>query len=182
MTTFDELKKECIKLFGEVGAWAFDEWQILNTTFFDGKNKAGAIIWGSTLHDKSLGYYLVAKNLIYLHKTLVRPVYPTNDLKWGIHHLKKKVASDVLLHEMIHQRVRQTGGWVGETSHNNERFVEEVNRIAKLLCMNIKARIIKQKTIKDKAILYEEPGCLTFKELSEFPYSSRTYNYYYKQH
>ncbi len=182
MATFDELKKEGIKLFGKVGAWAFDEWQILNTTFFDGKNKAGAIIWGSTLHDKSLGYFHLVENLIYLHKNLMRPVYPTNDLKWGIHHLKKKVASDVLLHEMIHQRIRQTGRWVGETSHNNERFVEEVNRIAKLLGMNIKARFIKQKTIKGKAIWYEETGCLTFKELSEFPYSSRTYNYYYKQH
>ncbi len=181
MATFAELKSEGIKLFGGVGAWVFDEWKMLNYTFFDGKNKPGAIIWGSTLHVKSLGYYHVTENLIYLNKNLLRPVYPTNDLKWGIRHLNKRVASDVLLHEMIHQRVRQTGGWVGGTSHNNERFVEEVNRIAKLLGMNIKARIIKQKTIQDKLIWYVEPGCLTLKELSDFPYSSRNYNYYYKK-
>jgi hypothetical protein len=182
MATFDELKKDGIKLFGEVGTWAFDEWKMLNDIFFDGENKAGAIIWGSTPQDKSLGYYLVAKNLIYLHKTLMRPVYPTNELKWGIRHLNKRAASDVLLHEMIHQKIHQTGGWVGETSHNNERFVEEANRIAKLLGMDIKARVIKQKTIGGKLIWYVEPGCLTLKELSDFPYSSRTYNYYYGRH
>jgi tagatose-1,6-bisphosphate aldolase non-catalytic subunit AgaZ/GatZ len=112
----------------------------------------------------------------------MRPVYPTNDLKWGIRHLKKKVASDVLLHEMIHQRVSQTGGWVGGTSHNNERFVEEVNRIAKLLGMDIKARVFKQKTMGGNLIWHEEPGCLTLKKLFDFPYSSRTYNYYYGRH
>jgi len=181
MATFAELKSEGIKLFEEAGAWAFDEWKMLNHTFFDGENKPGAIIWGSTPHSKSLGYYHVTENLIYLHRNLMRPVYPTNDFKWGIRHLNKRIASDVLLHEMIHQRVRQTGGWVGETSHNNERFVEEVNRIAKLLGMDIKAKVIKKKPVQDKLIWYVEPGCLTLKELSDFPYSSRTYNYYYKQ-
>ena len=181
MATLAELKSQGIKWFGEVGAWAYDEWKILNETFFDGENKPGAIIWGSTLQGKSMGYYHVSENLIYLQKNLMRPIYPTTDFKWGIRHLNKRVASDVLLHEMIHQRVNQTGGWVGETSHNNERFVEEVNRIAGVLGMDIKARVIKQTTTQDNPIWRIEPGCLTLKELSDFPYSSRTYNYYYTQ-
>jgi hypothetical protein len=80
---------------------------------------------------------------------------------------------------MIHQRIHQTGGWVGETSHNNERFVEEVNRIAKLLGMDIKARVIKPKTVQGKTSCPAEPGCLTLDELILFPYSSRNRNYYY---
>ncbi|MBW2597702.1 MAG: hypothetical protein JRC55_03400 [Deltaproteobacteria bacterium] len=44
MATLAELKSQGIKWFGEVGAWACDEWKILNDTFFDGKNKPGAII------------------------------------------------------------------------------------------------------------------------------------------
>lgn len=177
---FVEYKKAGVKLFGEVGAWAFDEWKKLNTSFFDGGNKPGEIIWGSTLKGASLGYYSVDENLIYLHKALLRPRYPTNDLKWGIRHLNKKVASDVLLHEMIHQRIHQTGGWEGETSHNNERFVREVNRIAKLLGLDVRAEVIKRKVILDKVTWNVEPGCLSLKELSNFPYSSRSYNYYYE--
>ncbi len=181
MATWADLKSQGMKRFGEMVAWAFDEWKMLNDTFFDGENKPGAIIWGSTPQGKSLGYYHVSENLIYLHKNLMRPVYPTTDFKWGIRHLNKRVASDVLLHEMIHQRVKQTGGWVGETSHNNESFVEEVNRIAGLLDMDIKAKVIKQTTTQGKRIWHVEPGCITFKELSDFPYSSRPYNYYYNQ-
>jgi hypothetical protein len=179
MATFAEFKKEGIELFGDVGAWAFDEWKILNETFFEGNNKPGAIYWGLTPQNKSLGYYSVTENLIYLNKNLMRPVYPTNALKWGIRHLNKKLARDVLLHEMIHQRIHQTGGWAGETSHNNERFVGEVNRIAKLLGMDVKAEVIKQKISAEKTKWHVEPGCLTLKELYDFPYSSRPNNYYY---
>ena len=179
MATWADLKSQGIKRFGDVGAWAFDEWKILNDTFFNGENIPGAIIWGKTPQGKRMGYYHVAKNLIYLDKNLMRPIYPTNNLKWGIRHLNKRVASDVLLHEMIHQRVNQTGGWVGETSHNNERFVEEVNRIARLLGMDIKAKVIEQRRTWDKPVWNVEPGYLTLRELSDFPYSSRTYNYYY---
>lgn len=181
MATWTDLKSQGMERFGEVGAWAFNEWKMLNDTFFNGENKPGAIIWGKTPQGKSLGYYHVSENLIYLDKNLMRPFYPTNDFKWGIRHLNKRIAGDVLLHEMIHQRVNQTGGWVGETSHNNERFVDEVNRIAKLLGMDIKAKVIKQKRTPDKPIWHVEPGYLTLKELSDFPYSSRSYNYYYKQ-
>ena len=180
MTTFEELRKTGMKLFGEAGAWAFDEWKKLNETFFNEQNKAGAIVWGLKPQGMSLGYYSVTENIIYLHKNLMRPIYPTSHLKWGIRHLNKKLASDVLLHEMIHQKIHQTGGWVGETSHNNERFVGEVNRIAKLLSMDVKAKVLKQKIIEGKASWQIEPGCLTLNELSEFPYSSRANDYYYR--
>lgn len=180
MTTFAELKKEGVQLFGDFGAWAFDEWKRLNETYFNGKNIVGGIVWGSALKGESMGYYYATENLIYLHKHLMRPVYPTSGIKWEIRHFNKKIASDVLLHEMIHQAIHQTGGWVGETSHNNERYVQEVDRIAKLLGMDVRAKVIKQKMIQDKATWHVEPGCLTLKELYEFPYLSRPYNYYYK--
>jgi hypothetical protein len=181
MATWADLKSQGIQRFGEAGAWAFDEWKMLNQTFFYGENKPGAIIWGKTPQDKRMGYYHVSENLIYLDKNLMRPVYPTNSLNWGIQHVNKKIASDVLLHEMIHQRVNQTGGWVGETSHNNERFVEEVNRLAKLLGIDVKAKVIEKKRTRNQPIWHIEPGHLTLKELSDFPYSSRPYNYYYER-
>jgi len=179
MTTFGGLKKTGKNLFGEFGAWAFDEWKTSNETFFYGENIAGEIIWGSTPNDRSLGYYSATENLICLHKSLMRPIYPTNDFKWRFRHFNKRKAGDVLLHEMIHQRIHQTGGWVGETSHNNERFVEEVNRIAKLLGMDIKARVIEPRTGQGKTSCPVEPECLTLGQLINFPYSSRSCNYYY---
>lgn len=181
MSTFAELKIEAIKAFGNFGAWVFDEWKKLNDTFFNGENIVGEIIWGSTPQDRSLGYYSPDKNRIVLHKTLMRPVYPKIYLNWEPRHLNKRKVSDVLLHEMIHQRVHQTGGWIGETSHNNEQFVNEVNRIAKLLGIYIKAKVIQWETIHGKTTPCVEPGCLNLKELSNFPYSSRNQNYYYGQ-
>ena len=181
MSTFAELKIKAIKSFGNFGAWVFDEWKKLNDAFFYGENIVGEIIWGTTPQDRSLGYYSPAKNLIVLHNTLMRPVYPTSNLKWELRHLNKRKVSDVLLHEMIHQRVHQSGGWEGENSHNNEQFVNEVNRIAKLLGINIRAKVIQRETTHDKKKPGIEPGCLNLKELSNFPYSSRNHNYYYGQ-
>jgi hypothetical protein len=181
MSNFEELKIKAIKAFGNFGAWVFDEWKKLNDAFFYGENIAGDIIWGSIPQDRSLGYYSPDENLIVLHKTLMRPVYPTINLNWESRHLNKRKVSDVLLHEMIHQRVHQTGGWIGENSHNNKRFVEEVNRIAKLLGIDIKARVIQWQTIHGKTIPCVKSGCLNIEELSNFPYSSRNHNYYYGQ-
>jgi len=179
MSTFAELKSEAIKAFGNFGEWVFDKWIKLNDAFFYGENIVGEIVWGPTPQDRSLGYYSPDENLIVLHKTLMRPVYPTTHIKWEPRHLNKRKVSDVLLHEMIHQRVHQTGGWEGENSHNNVKFVNEVNRIAKLLNLDIKAKVIQRETVYDKKLPGVEPRCLNFKELSNFPYSSRSRNYYY---
>ena len=181
MSTFAELKIEAIKAFGNFGAWVFDAWEQLNDTFFYGENIVGEIIWGATPQDRSLGYYSPNENLIVLHKTLMRPVYPTTNLKWDPCHLNKRKVSDVLLHEMIHQRVHQTGGWEGENSHNNVRFVNEVNRIAKLMGLDIKAKVIQRQTIHAKTTPCVKSECLNIVELSNFPYSSRSPNYYYGQ-
>jgi hypothetical protein len=181
MPTFAELKIEAVKAFGDFGAWVYDEWKRLNDALFYGENAAGAIIWEKTPQDSSLGYYDRSGNLIVLHKTLMRPVYPTTGLKWKLRYLNTRMVSDVLLHEMIHQRIHQTGGWVGENSHNNVCFVNEVNRIANLLGINIKAKVIRSKTIQDKKNPLMESECLSFKELSHFPYLSRSRNYYYEQ-
>ena len=180
MTTFLELKEEGIKRFGKAGAWVYDEWKKLNDTFFHGNNKVGPIVWGLTIQGESLGYYKAAENLIYLHRHLLRPIYPRNDLTWDVRYMNKNLSSDVLLHEMIHQRIHQTGGWVGETSHNNVRFVEEVNRISKMLGLGVKARVIEKNISQDKVRKQAKPDYLTIRELFYFPYASRHSSYYHR--
>lgn len=180
MTPFEDLKKTGIKLFGDFGAWAFDEWKRLNKTFFNEENVPGEIVWKSTPDDRSLGYFSASENLICLHTCLMRPRYPTSSLKWKFRNFNRRKAGDVLLHEMIHQRIHQTGGWAGETSHNNQRFVEEVNRIAKLLGMDIRAQVIEPGTDTDKRSRPDDPECLTLNQLIHFPYSVRDAQYYYE--
>lgn len=179
MTTFDDLKISGVEMFGAVGAWAYDEWCRLNESYFDAKNTPGAIDWVSANHNGSLGCYASAENRIFLFKGLVRPRYPTSMAEWCLENLNKRLASDVLLHEMIHQNIYQTGGWEGETSHNNERFVGEVNRIAKLLNLKVTAKVIESNKTDDKTARPAEPGCLTLAEICYFPYSTRPYEYYY---
>jgi len=179
MDRFNELKAEGIQIFGEVGAWAYDEWIDLNAAYFGAKNTPGPIYWILKPQNKSLGCYFFSKNIIYLYKGLVRPVYPTSIPKWCLDNLNKRLASDVLLHEMIHQTIHQTGGWTGESNHNNERFVDEVNRISKLLDLQATAKVIKSKMIDGRSTRYVEPGCLNLEEISNFPYATRSYDYYY---
>ena len=179
MGTFSELKTAGIQMFGDVGAWAYDEWKKLNAKFFESRNKLGPIYWVSVTDNKSLGCYSFSENIIYLHKGMVRPPYPTNIYKWCLENLNQQLTRDVLLHEMIHQMIHQNGGWEGETSHNNERFVGEVNRIAKLLELDVTAKVIKTAKTGRKPIPSDGPRCLTLVELSNFPYSVRPYEYYY---
>jgi hypothetical protein len=117
-----------------------------------------------------------------LFKGLVRPHYPIPRAKWSLEHLNRRLASDVLLHEMIHQAVHQGGGWRGESSHNNEQFVNEVNRIAKLLDLNVTAKVIQTKMVDGKPTRIVESGSLTLKELLHFPYATRPREYYYYRH
>ena len=126
-----------------------------------------------------MGYYMADNNLICLNKSLMRPIYPVSFLKWEVCRMNKKIASDVLLHEMIHQSIHQNGGWEGECSHNNEKFVDEVNRIAKLLELNVKARVLNKKIINNRIKWDVEPGYLSYNELYVFPYLSRPDNFYY---
>ena len=180
MPTLAELKNETANTFGDLDAWVYDEWKRLNDAFFYGENIAGTIIWKETPQNRSLGYYDRAGNLIVLHKTLMRPIYPVTGLTWEPRRFNTRKISDVLLHEMIHQRIHQTGGWMGENSHNNTRFVNEVNRIAKLLGIDVKARVIRRHPKPDKPTPSITSGYLNLQALSNFPYSSRSQNYYYR--
>lgn len=166
-------------MFGDIGAWAYDEWKKLNAEFFESRNQLGPIYWVSITENRSLGCYSFPENIIYLHKGMVRPRYPTNNAQWGFENLNQKLASDVLLHEMIHQMIHQSGGWEGDNSHNNERFVGEVNRIAELLGLDVAAEVIKNADTDRKPKSRDGSGCMTIVELYNFPYSARPYEYYY---
>ncbi len=177
MERFAGFRTAAVRRFGAAGAWAYDQWERLNEAFFGSGCIVGEIIWEKALQAKRLGYYAPGKNRIGLSRHLMRPLYPAGVLSWGFRHLNRKLAADILLHEMIHQHIHQTGGWNGENSHNNDRFVREVNRIAKLMGLPIKAAVI-GKTGTCSQVRSDARGYLSAAALYDFPYSVREPGYY----
>ena len=185
-----ELKRFGEYCWGKWGSWAYDEWKQHNKTYFEGKLEPGAIIWDLLPHGGSIGLYHPGKSIIKLHAAItgdVREVgYSGNSAKvnpWGIEHacLGERYASDVLLHEMIHAAVYYIhDSWgSGRSSHNNSVWVAEVNRIAPLLGLKVKASVVRQSGKKEtRGKWLSKPGCLSQSELSRFPHSVRGKKYY----
>lgn len=164
--------------WGDFGGWIYDEWIDLNGACFEGSLKPSGIVWGLTPHGGSLGYYQPRFDVITLHKSLVDPHSPA---PWGIpaYQLNKIFASDVLLHEMIHQKIHQTGmNATGKSSHNNGAWASEVTRIAGIIGINAKAATVKQRRIDGKVCWVPIDGHMTLSELSRFPYSVRPGEHY----
>ena len=175
---------EIIKRFsgicwGEFGSWTVEEWQRLNTAYFDDALKPGGIVWGLTPHGKSRGSYAPWANVITLHKSIIEPHSPA---PWKIeaYKLNKKFASDVLLHEMIHQKIHQAKLHVSdkETSHNNEHWAAEIVRISKLLGIEIKAQKVKQRRFDGKVCWRPRKGYMSRIEMATWPHSIRPPEYY----
>ena len=175
-TRYSELKAAGEAFFGELGAWSYEEWHRLNDLYFEGQNKVGPIVWGLTPHGAKLGHYRLSRNEIVLHPSLVSP---SDGSAWGIQHLGKRYASDVLLHEMMHQRIHQLSlPTKGYSSHNCQAWCDEVNRISGLMGLDVEARVVRQRRIKGKVQWAPEEGCLSREELAGFPHSVRTEEFY----
>lgn len=168
--------------------WAYDEWERLNHAYFDNTLEVGQITWGLTAYGRCIGLHSGWRNHITLHQSLIE-----RDENWqgGIRG-RERIASDVLLHEMIHQSIHQRLGHSGCgdntggcTSHNNAEWVSEINRIAPLLDLPANAAVIKQKRVKapgasgkGKVVWYVEPGKMDRGQLSQFPHCMRPAGYY----
>jgi hypothetical protein len=181
-----ELRTAGKTFFNELGEWSYDKWEELNNLYFDGKLDAGAIIWGLTPHGSYLASYSTIDNQITLHTSLVEP---KSDSPWNMGSLLgEKFGEDVLLHEMIHQYLRQNG-YTGKESHNCEEWCGEIIRISKLMGIEIKAKRIKQKRVREvgqktgngKVQWVVEEGHLNRKEISSFPHSIRPTGFYEKE-
>lgn len=171
--------------------WAYDEWERHNNAYFDGKLEVGPIFWGLTPYGNCIGNHAGWRNTITLHQCLI---------EWSITWQgglsgRERIASDVLLHEMIHQSVYQRLGHSGCpendgkrnacSSHNNEHWAAEVNRIAPLLGLPATAAQVRQKRVKPdgepgkgKVTWYTPAGMMTRAELSSWPHSMRAKDYY----
>lgn len=186
---FDKLREASELSHPGYGAWLFDTWESHNQQYFNGQLMVIPIIWGLTPHGQKLGLFDSYPRRITLHLSLLRP----SGNAWGLRNiLGVKFASDVLLHEMMHQSIFERTGGNGVppgntvyTSHNNPEWVLEINRIAPLLGLPANAALVRQKRVKEagasgkgKVMWVAEDGCLSRSDLSTWPHLQRPKGYY----
>lgn len=159
------LKSAAQILWPAHGAWAYEEWRRLNELCFDNELSPVGILWGLTPHGRSRGHYRPEDRTITLHLSLVKDGAL----------LDEHNASDVLLHEMVHQKIAESSKPIlGTSSHNCGAWVAEINRISPLLGLDIRAEVVRQKRVNGKVRWSPEVGFLSQRELAEWPHSVRS--------
>jgi len=172
-------------IYPKVGGWAYRTWDELNTKYFGCHNKLGGIQWGLTPHGQ-LGSYSPSSNIITLHSSLIEPRDQTVWNGLGSF-LGPLFARDVLLHEMVHQHLHQyhSAEYVEacrkrRSSHNNDLWINEINRIGPMLGLKFHAQVIKQRRVYGKQCYLPRDGYLSQREIASFPHPLRKKNGYYK--
>lgn len=153
---YAELKNAAVESFNDVGAWSFKTWDTLNRRYFKGKNIPGPIVWESSRPDDIwIGRYGWSENIIILNTKILNPVWVNG---WGDISLEgnKRYVSDVMLHEMIHQRAHQIDCGA---AHCDKTFLSEVARLSERLGLNKK-------------------GHFEWRDIAHFPHTLRPPNYY----
>jgi hypothetical protein len=168
-------------MFGDAGAWAYDEWHHHNTAYFDGRLAYGWILWGLTPHGHRLGETQLVNGTgrITLHPSLVAPSssHPWNRAArlWNT-----RTASDVLLHEMIHQALYQRGD---DSEHNGRPWCDEIERLSPIvLGRTVKAEPVNPRRITlpdrtSKVVRRARKGFLSRDAIAHWPHSLRPKRY-----
>src|SRR3954468_9442055 len=121
---------------GERGRFAYQGFDWINSTLFKGQLPTPMILWGLTPHSHSLAFTHVGGDLplIVLHPSLLGGTEKVSP--WGMNPdwLGPHFALDALIHESLHLSIHHRyHGWSGQTSHNSQEWIAEVNRAAPLL-------------------------------------------------
>ena len=122
--------------YGSRGTWLYDAYDLINEAFYDRELPTPLITIEITPHSACLAWCSNADDRpprIAIHPTLFG--LREKDRPWDVPNewLGVRYVFDALLHETIHASVHyRLGGWedFGPTSHNNDLWVAEVNRIA----------------------------------------------------
>jgi hypothetical protein len=120
---------------GDRGIWAYDCFDAINATYFEGLLPTPKIQWSLTPHGGCLGLTrMTSRPVITLHPSLLGGTERRNPWDVDPAWLGFTYAFDVLLHESIHVSQHCLhGGGRGPTSHNNTAWIAEVNRLIPLL-------------------------------------------------
>jgi hypothetical protein len=167
--TFGILKTSATIMWAEYGEWAYDTWVDYNATYFDNRLAPAGIIWAVPPRDRFLSHYDCDRQIITLHSDLLES---SEANPWGLQGwLNIALASDALLHAMIHQLTGTGGSYFN--AHNNTVWVSEVNRIAPALGLRANAALIPQKKTTGSVHWVPQDGCMSIHEMARWPILSR---------
>lgn len=125
--------------YGERGAWLYQAFEAINAQLFSGELPYPLITIEITPHSGCLGWCScsdIRPARIAIHPTLFGVRSKGESVPWGVpgSWLGKRFAFEALLHECMHASVHyRLGGFQGPSSHNNDAWIGEVNRIAPVL-------------------------------------------------
>lgn len=123
--------------YGERGKWLYDSFDEINARYFKGRLPCPFITLEITPHSGCLGWCSASTERpprIAIHPSVFGGTEKEDP--WGVNPkwLGNTYAYDTLIHECIHVSVHYLlGGYKGPSSHNNDAWVSEVNRLAPLL-------------------------------------------------
>lgn len=125
--------------YGPRGTWLYDAFDAINEAFFGKELPTPLISVEITPHGGCLAWCSSADERpprIAIHPTLFGVREKEDPWRLPEDWLGTRYVFDTLLHEAIHASVHyRLGGWegLGSSSHNNERWIEEVNRISPMI-------------------------------------------------
>jgi hypothetical protein len=189
---FNILRTATNLTFPRWGAWLYDTWKSHNETYFDGQLKVIPLYFGILPHGAKLGLYHSGDYpRISIHQSLLDP---SGDAWQILPLLGERFASDVLLHEMVHQAIYERYGhdgseldkFSGASSHNNPAWCAEIVRLASMIGLgSIKAQPVRRTRLdnaqtgkKGKPSWQPAPGYLDREQLSSFPHCLTNEAYY----
>jgi hypothetical protein len=160
---------------GERGIRAYDAFEKFNKDYFAGELPWPLIVWGLTPHGKCFGFTATGDApVITLHPSLLGGREKSNPWKVNPAWLGWRFALDTILHECIHVSVaHRLGGQTGPTSHNCPEWIDEVNRLAPLLQLNVTAARSRTKRIRDaeghSRVTRVSDSTVPFRAIATFP-------------
>lgn len=125
--------------YGVKGTWVYESYSFINQHYFGGRLPWAHIIWGFTEYGACIAWSSTIRDksrppIITLHPVLLQRHQKADP--WGIPTscLGPSLVFDTLLHECIHIHIDYNlGGTDGGTSHNCNRWIRQVNRLAPML-------------------------------------------------
>jgi hypothetical protein len=159
----------------EHGRWLYETWRAHNEKYFGGRLEPIGLILAPTPYGGSYGLYRLDDKTITIHPSTLDP---RSTDPWGMGaKLGKSYASDVILHEQVHQLLHQDGL---VSRHNSDPWCTEIVRISAIMGIEIKAaRVRQRRVVKGGNPRWAPlPGHMTRRQLSSWPHSIRPAGYY----
>lgn len=173
--------------YGEDGLWLCQAFDAINRKLFGGTLPQPLITIEMTRWSCLFGWCWMSEGRpphITIHPTVFGIGESNSRPPWGLPQrwMGRRLAFDTLLHECVHMSVRhRLGGYDGPSSHNNEQWIAEVNRLCPLIGLRgIEAgrQVAKRVSVKGKrqtVVKKVDEGNVPFQAVAMFPHGIRVH-------